>query len=245
MFHATVRAALPQTFQAHLFGGGMPTPDPTFRQARRQWLDDQSWLEIVPGWLAGADALYQELVECLPWDQRRVPMYDRVVDEPRLTWWWQEGAHAAGPSVLHELRLLISIRFGVVFDSIGCNLYRSGRDSVAWHRDRVATTTDEPVIVLLTLGGTRPFIVRPLGGGPSLALRPAAGDLVVMGGRAQLDWEHCVPKVAHAEPRLSVVFRHGAETTGLRGAKLSHSHNDVVVLPRQALSTPSPLGERS
>jgi alkylated DNA repair dioxygenase AlkB len=244
MFDATVRAALPQTFQAHLFGGGMPTPDPSFRSARRQWLDDTSWIEVVPNWLSGADALYQQLIDTLPWQQRRVPMYQKIVNEPRLVWWWQDGTREPGPKVLHELRLLVSIRFGVVFDSIGCNLYRSGRDSVAWHRDSCGTTTEDPTVVMLTLGGTRPFLVRPYGGGPSLALRPSAGDLIVLGGRAQMDWEHSVPKVAHADPRISVIFRHDTERRN-QVAELSQSHNPLAVHPRHHVFTSSPLGDHS
>ena len=37
--------------------------------------------------------------------------------------------------------------------------------------------------------------------------RLSAGDLFVMGGRAQQDWEHHVPKVASAGPRISLMFR--------------------------------------
>ena len=35
------------------------------------------------------------------------------------------------------------------------------------------------------------------------------GDLLVMGGACQHQWEHAVPKVARtAGPRLSIMFRH-------------------------------------
>ena len=34
------------------------------------------------------------------------------------------------------------------------------------------------------------------------------GDLFVMGGTSQRTWEHSVPKVAAAGPRISVQFRH-------------------------------------
>ena len=38
------------------------------------------------------------------------------------------------------------------------------------------------------------------------------GDLLVTGGLAQRAWQHSVPKVAHAGPRISLAFRHGASS---------------------------------
>ena len=34
-----------------------------------------------------------------------------------------------------------------------------------------------------------------------------SGDLLVMGGTCQHTWEHCIPKVADAGPRMSATFR--------------------------------------
>jgi alkylated DNA repair dioxygenase AlkB len=212
MFVASEYSDLPTTFQASLFAGGAPAADARFRTSTRAWLDDESWIDVVPGWLAGADSLFDHLVTCLPWKQRKVAMYDRMVDEPRLVHWWSdsmpqaERRAAVNVPVLHEMRLLVSMRYGHVFDSLGCNFYRSGRDSVAWHSDRTAET--EATIAILSLGGTRPFHVRPKGGGRSIAFLPASGDLVVLGGRANDLWQHAIPKVHRADPRISIAFRH-------------------------------------
>ena len=76
------------------------------------------------------------------------------------------------------------------------NYYRDGRDSVAPHSDRELRELDDTIVAILTLGARRPFLVRPKAGGPSRDLAPGSGDLLVMGGRMQRDWEHAVPKVA-------------------------------------------------
>jgi alkylated DNA repair dioxygenase AlkB len=110
---------------------------------------------------------------------------------------------------MHARRAL-SARYDVEFNSGGLNLYRDGRDSVAWHRDRIAKTISHPLVGILTLGSARRFLVRPFGGGRSIRFDPAAGDLIVTGGLMQREWEHCVPKVAEAGPRISVTFRHSA-----------------------------------
>ena len=37
------------------------------------------------------------------------------------------------------------------------------------------------------------------------------GDLLVTGGKTQRTWEHSVPKVAQAGPRISLAYRHGLD----------------------------------
>ena len=104
---------------------------------------------------------------------------------------------------------MLSARYGVRFDSIGCNLYRGGGDSVAWHRDKIPREIEDPIVALVSLGEPRRFRLRPYGGGRSHAFVLGRGDLLVTGGRTQRQWEHSVPKVAAAGPRISVAFRHG------------------------------------
>jgi alkylated DNA repair dioxygenase AlkB len=133
-------------------------------------------------------------------------MYDRMVDEPRLTAWYPAGVtwpHA----VLPELARLLSDRHGQQLANLGLNLYRNGADSVAWHGDRISRVLPEPVVAIVSLGAPRPFLVRPKGGGRSRSFSLGWGDLVVMGGRCQQEFDHSVPKVAVAGPRLSVMFR--------------------------------------
>jgi alkylated DNA repair dioxygenase AlkB len=79
---------------------------------------------------------------------------------------------------------------------------------VAWHRDKIPRSNPYPYVGILTLGSQRRFLVRPHGGGPSVRFDPAPGDLMVTGGLMQRQWEHTVPKVADAGPRISVTFRH-------------------------------------
>lgn len=199
-------------WQPSLFGTDRPAPDRTFAGCERRALDRGSWIDHAPGWLTGSDLLFDDLVTTAPWRQRRRPMYERVVDEPRLTAWWSTAEIAEGlPAVVREIGGLLGARYGLEFDSVGCNLYRDGRDSVAWHGDTVRKTLARPLVAILSLGAPRKFLLRPRGGGPSLAYALGRGDLLVMGGRSQHDWEHSVPKVKMAGPRLSVTFRHSAE----------------------------------
>jgi alkylated DNA repair dioxygenase AlkB len=140
-------------------------------------------------------------------------MYDRRVLEPRLTAPWNlRSGVPLEPRILEDVRLALSARYGVVFDSAGFNLYRDGQDSVAWHGDRIAKEIEGPIVALVSLGEPRKFLLRPRGGGKSRAFHLGGGDLLVTGGRTQRAWEHSVPKVAQAGPRVSVAYRYGMAT---------------------------------
>jgi alkylated DNA repair dioxygenase AlkB len=203
-------AVVPDGWQASLFGLTDPTIDPTFAAVERIALDDTSWVDHLPLWLSGADLVFGELVARLPWRHREVVMYDRVVPEPRLTSWWSEGDGGPEPlPVLADIRRALSDRYDKHFDSIGCNYYRDGNDSVAWHGDTVRKVYVDPLVAIVSVGSPRPFQLRPRGGGHARSFDLGLGDLLVMGGACQHDWEHSVPKVRHAGPRLSITFRHG------------------------------------
>ncbi len=195
--------------QGSLFGLLDPDVDTTFAAVERVELDDRSWVDIGRGWLRGADTVFDELVRVLPLRQRtQVKMFDRLVDEPRLSAWWHlDGGLPEPIPLLGEIRAVLSQRYGEQLTSIGFNLYRDGDDSVAWHGDRHRHVVTDPIVVIVSVGSPRPLRLRPRGGGPSLAWRLGDGDLFVMGGACQHDWEHTVPKVRRAGARLSITFR--------------------------------------
>ncbi len=203
--------------QASLFGSDEPHFDESFASASRSALSGASWVEYVPGWLGGADLLFDDLMDCLDLQQRTgIPMYDKLVDEPRLTSWWNEADADQVPlPVLADIRWALTERYGRHFDSIGFNLYRNQHDSVAWHSDRHRNVVTDPVVAILSVGESRPFQMRqqPVegGAGASLTWGLGHGDLFVMGGACQHEWQHAVPKRRRPSgPRLSITFRHDA-----------------------------------
>ncbi len=203
-------------WQQCLFAFEDPAIDASFQHLTRTMLDDESWIDHAPGWLHGADLVFAELVAKIAWRQREVIMFDRKVAEPRLTGWWADEPPAEGTAggepplpVLREALDSLTTRYHRPFDAIGFNLYRDGRDSVAWHADRERFHLENPVVAIVSTGVPRAFQVRPKGGGPSRSWMLGHGDLLVMGGACQHQWEHSVPKSSSAhEPRLSIMFRH-------------------------------------
>jgi alkylated DNA repair dioxygenase AlkB len=188
-----------------------PTIDATFASLVRVDLDPESWVDHAPGWVTGADELFAALLASTEWGQRTRTMFDKRVIEPRLTSSWRaDRGKPLQPPVLEDMRRTLSERYDVELDSMGMNLYRDGRDSVAWHGDRIAREIAKPIVALISLGHPRKFLLRPKGGGRSRPFDLGRGDLLVTGGRTQRLWQHSVPKVAHAAgPRISLAFRHG------------------------------------
>ena len=206
--------SLDLTWQPSLLDAGPePAIDDTFAGAVRISLDKRSWIERVPGWVSDSDALFAHLLATADWGQRTRKMWDNEVLEPRLTsWWGAESGKPLEPPILERMRQALSARYGVEFDSMGLNLYRDGRDSVAWHGDRIAREIAEPLVAIVSVGEPRRFLLRPKAKGTGLTTQRLVlgrGELLVTGGTTQRAWEHSVPKVASAGPRMSLTFRHG------------------------------------
>jgi alkylated DNA repair dioxygenase AlkB len=187
--------------------------DESFASVERVQLDPASWVDYDPTWVTGSDALFAKLLDGRDWGQRSRPMYERRVKEPRLTSLWRAGSGPLEPPILERMRRALSERYGVELDSAGFNLYRDGRDSVAWHGDRISKEIPDPIVALVSVGEPRKFLLRPKEGGRSRAFQLGRGALLVTGGRTQRDWQHSVPKVASAGPRISIAFRHGLDRT--------------------------------
>jgi alkylated DNA repair dioxygenase AlkB len=206
-------------WQQCLFAFEDPSVDESFHTVQRTWLDDDCWVDVAPGWLHGADLVLAELVAKLPWRQREVVMFQRLVAEPRLTASWNECSPDPEPlAVLGDARRALSSHYHRPFDSIGFNLYRDGSDSVAWHSDRERFELEDPVVVIVSTGTPRQLHLRPKGGGPTHRFWLGPGDLLVMGGSCQHAWEHAVPKSARVQaPRLSIMFRHHLATDDMSG----------------------------
>ncbi len=201
------------TFQGSLLdGSGQPALADLAGTLRRTRLARGAWADFRPGWMTGADTLFERLLTAVPWRAERRAMYDRVVDVPRLLCFYPEGAPLPDPS-LAAARDALSAHYlpelGEPLCTAGLCLYRDGRDSVAWHGDTIGRgATEDTAVAILSLGTPRPLLLRPRGGGAALRHELGHGDLLVMGGSCQRTWEHAIPKTARPTgPRISVQFR--------------------------------------
>jgi alkylated DNA repair dioxygenase AlkB len=184
--------------------------------AERLDLGGGSWVDVARGWMADADELFTHLREHVAWQSSRLFRYDHYVEENRLGAGWRPGRPIPHPALAEATRILQN-RYKARFDGFGMMLYRDGRDGQAFHRDTDMRWLDDTVIAILSLGATRPWLLRPRtnrhdhspGKGATHDLRPASGDLLVMGGRSQAEWEHSVAYLGARPvgPRISIQWR--------------------------------------
>lgn len=192
-------------YQPSLLALDEPAFDDDFGHLVRHDLGSGAWLDVVPGWLAGADSLFDVVHAQANWRAHTRVMWNQVVDEPRLS----VGRWREPPDPVSSMARALSRRYGLELCSISANLYRDGRDSVAWHGDTAGRQVTTTVVAIVSLGSPRRFLLRPKGGATSMRLFPAHGDLVVLGGTCQRTHDHAVPKMARAGPRVSLMFREG------------------------------------
>jgi alkylated DNA repair dioxygenase AlkB len=182
------------------------------RTVSRVVLDAGAWVDVRPGWIGGADALFERLHERVAWRAERRVMFEREVAVPRLLAFYDEDDVLPDDALDHAKAALdrhYRDELGEPFRTAGLCLYRDGRDSVAWHGDRIGRgNTHDTMVAIVSLGAPRALLLRPRGGGPSQRYEVGHGDLLVMGGSCQRTWEHSVPKAVRVTgPRISVQFR--------------------------------------
>ena len=200
------------TLQPSLLGDVEPVGLRPLDGVRRTVLGHGAWIDVLPGWLTGADTLFERLVTDVPWRAERRPMYDRVVAVPRLLSFYEEDDPLPDP-VLGAARATLSRHYaaelGEPFRTAGLCYYRDGRDSVAWHGDTFGRgSTEDTMVAIVSVGAPRALLLRPRGGGAAVRHALGHGDLLVMGGSCQRTWEHAVPKTARpVGPRISIQYR--------------------------------------
>jgi alkylated DNA repair dioxygenase AlkB len=174
--------------------------------------DERGRIEYTPGFVDADTALrwFTQLRHDVNWRTDRRQMYDREVDVPRLLGHYRlDPAPASTPGAILDAAARVSARLDVPFNSVGLNLYRDGRDSVAPHNDHLYEIRKGFPIALLSLGATRRMTIRAKAAPRrSLHVDLEAGSLLVMDYATQLHYTHGVPKTK--EPvgeRISLAFR--------------------------------------
>ena len=175
--------------------------------------------ELLPQWLPDPESWYERLRRDLEWRSQEIMLFGKPVLQPRLMDWYADPGvtyRYSGltlepkpwPAVLQALRDRLEAHCQAPFNSVLCNAYRDGQDSMGWHADDEPELGPEPLIASLNLGATRRFRIRRKGGGESMGVDLESGSLLLMSGRSQAEYQHAVPKTRRAvAPRINLTFR--------------------------------------
>lgn len=166
-----------------------------------------------------ADNYCQSLLNDIQWQEEHYTIYGKRVTAPRLVAWYgdQEATyrysgitHTPLPwlPLLAKLKNQIEKQSQHTFNSVLCNLYRDGQDSMGWHADKEPELGKNPYIASLSLGDTRVFKFRHNKTKQTMDVLLENGSLLLMGGELQHHWRHSVPKTTKVkQPRINLTFR--------------------------------------
>ncbi len=164
---------------------------------------------------AESDAYWHLLVHTIPWEQREMKMYDKMVARPRLSAWYGKGREEAGSNALAwtpellEIKSRVEAKTGVQFTSVLLNYYRDGKDSVAWHSDKDTVPGRQTEIASVSFGQVRSFDFRHKEQHRlKHSLDLGHGSLLLMKGALQRYWEHRIAKSSlPMTGRINLTFR--------------------------------------
>ncbi|NRB70313.1 MAG: alpha-ketoglutarate-dependent dioxygenase AlkB [Xanthomonadales bacterium] len=165
------------------------------------------------------ESLERVLWKRLDWFQQEIMMFGKPVLQPRLVAWYAEAGVDYGysgirlqprafPAPLDMLRERLFQALGQRFNSVLCNGYRDGSDSMGWHADDEPELGPRPLIASVSLGQTRRFRIRSRVSKESVGLDLEPGSLLLMHGHSQRDYQHALPKTRRAVGRrINLTFR--------------------------------------
>lgn len=154
-----------------------------------------------------------DIFKTLQWKQYK----NKYAVNPRLESFYGRGNYNYGSGTLKALPWTKDLKdlcskviseTGYMFDSVFCNLYRDGNDSVGWHADRYSIMGDSPAIASVSFGETRLFQVKDLRNNKKHEIWLEHGSLLLMLPGMQDNYKHCIPKTKiKCGERINLTFR--------------------------------------
>lgn len=167
-----------------------------------------------------ATAYFDRLLELIAWEQRQISFFGQLVNQPRLVAWYgdPDAVYTYSNTTfeplpwiapLTEIKRRVETVADVTFNSVLCNLYRDGSDSMGLHSDDEPELRAVPVIASVSFGATRTLHFRHKKRNDlKYSLELTHGSLLVMKGTTQQFWKHGVPKTSKPVGlRINLTFR--------------------------------------
>jgi alkylated DNA repair dioxygenase AlkB len=175
--------------------------------------------DYYPDIITDADRLFHYFSHKLDRKSYPIRMFGKTIMQPRLVSFvadiWLEYTYSqtnlfwdGRDTELALLRDVLNKTHHLNLNSVLCNLYRDGNDSMWRHSDDETELWSDPVIVSVTLWESRVFKMRHKQTKETVALTLTHGSVLVMTSGSQIDREHCIPKTSKILwPRVNLTFR--------------------------------------
>ena len=164
-----------------------------------------------------SDSYYNTFLNHTQWREYEMEIFDKTVTAPRMIAWYEDkdnaGANPDGPDWTPELlaiRKKVEQETGLTFNAVLLNLYRNGKDGVAWHSDHTDHSGPNPIIASVSFGATHMSRIRHKSRKEvqQVEIPLHHGSFLLMAGTTNSFWQHQVPKTAKdILPRINLTFR--------------------------------------
>ena len=167
-----------------------------------------------------SDNYLQTLRQDIVWKQEPIKILGKEIMQPRLTAWYGEADKPytysgitmqpyAWTNSLLSIKQKIESIAGTRFTSALLNLYRTGSDSMGWHRDNEKELGTNPIIGSVSFGATRNFQFRKYADKSNkINVELSHGSFLLMRDSTNHHWEHRVPKTSEpVNERINITFR--------------------------------------
>jgi alkylated DNA repair dioxygenase AlkB len=162
--------------------------------------------------------IFERLLRETDWRHETVVVYGKRHLQPRLTAWHGKAGYGYSgltlealpmTPLLEQLRAAVETATGHRYNSVLLNYYRDGADSMGMHSDDERELGPRPAIASLSYGAARTFILRHKRSKRTLKFDLQDGNLLLMAGSLQQNWQHGINKTAKPTgARLNLTFRY-------------------------------------
>jgi alkylated DNA repair dioxygenase AlkB len=166
-----------------------------------------------------ADTFLERLLQRIAWKHDEAIIFGKKIttkrkvawygDEP-FTYTYSKVTKQALPwtSELLELKQLAEEKTNEAYNSCLLNLYHSGEEGMAWHRDEEIDLQKNGAICSMSFGAERKFTFKHRVSNEKVSLTLQHGSLLVMKGTTQTHWLHSLPTTRRvSSPRVNLTFR--------------------------------------
>jgi len=188
-------------------------------------------IDLNPGYLTHyktvlpserADQIFEYLKETLAWQQPSIKIHGKTLPIPRLQVWMGDSTSTYTYSdrqfspvpwhpMVEEVKDAIETLSRCQYNSVLCNYYRDGQDSVSWHADDESELDTSVPIASYSLGETRRFDLKPKHPnsiGNKLKIELTHNSALLMSPEVQQHWLHQIPKTRRViAGRINLTFR--------------------------------------
>ncbi len=166
-----------------------------------------------------SERYFNSLLDTIAWESDRVVINHKEITTKRKVAWYGDKPFdytysntkkTALPWTddLLELKNIVEQKTTERFNSCLLNLYHNGSEGMSWHSDNEADLKKQAAIASLSLGAERKFSFKHRQTKQTVSLMLENGSLLVMKGKTQSHWVHCLPPTKKVDaPRINLTFR--------------------------------------